>query len=75
MFTSANLIAQEINPDNKNIHVHGANFVKMIDGKLVMHRHSDEIYENTTPKLRFSPEKAKSGSEISRIKCLSKSSA
>jgi len=54
-----------IPPNNKNIHVHGAKFVKMVDGELVMHRHTDELYKGKTPILRFNPEKAKSSTGIS----------
>ena len=54
-----------INPDDANIHIHGALNIKMVSGELVMHRHTDEIYASTTSALRFNPEKAQSSTGIS----------
>ena len=63
---SISLSAQStIAPNDANIHIHGAKFVKMENGVLVMHRHSDKLYEGTIPVLRFNPEKAKSSTGIS----------
>ena len=66
IFSFFSLNAQtKIEPDHSRIHIHGANFVKMVDGKLIMHRHSDTIYSQTTDELRFNPQNAQSGSGIS----------
>jgi len=54
-----------IPPNNKDIHIHGAKFVKMDNGVLVMHRHPDELYKGKTSILRFNPEKALSSTGIS----------
>ncbi|MCK5775418.1 MAG: hypothetical protein KAH25_04545 [Bacteroidales bacterium] len=67
IFSSVNLLAQKISPDNKHIYIHGAKFVKMVDGELVMHRHSDEIYSKNKKVIRFNPEKAQSNTGISIV--------
>ena len=67
IFTSANLFAQKISPDNKRIYIHGAKFVKMVDGELVMHRHSDAIYSKKKTEIRFNPEKALSNTGTSIV--------
>ncbi len=54
-----------ISPDDPNIHIHGALNVKMVDGELVMHRHTDAIYASSLSTLRFNPEKAQSSTGIS----------
>ena len=67
ILTSANLFAQKISPDNKRIYIHGAKFVKILDGELVMHRHSDAIYSKKKTDIRFNPEKALSNTGTSII--------
>ena len=54
-----------IAPNDSKIHIHGAKFVKMENGELVMHRHSDEVYAKKKKELRFNSEKAKSSTGIS----------
>ena len=54
-----------IDPDDSRIKIHGAKFTKIVDDELIMHRHTDEMYEGSTPILRFNPEKAKSSTGIS----------
>lgn len=66
IISSTRISAQvAISPNDANIHIHGAINAKMVDGKLIVHRHTDNIYASTTPVLRFNPEKAKSGTGIS----------
>ena len=54
-----------ITPNDSRIKIHGAKFTKIVEGELIMHRHTDEMYEGVTNILRFNPEKAKSSTGIS----------
>ena len=54
-----------ISADDSRIKIHGSKFTKMVDGEMIMHRHTDEMYEGITNVLRFNPEKAKSSTGIS----------
>lgn len=58
---------EKIKPNDKNIHIHGAKFVKVVDGELIMHRHSDILYKGNTKDLRFNPEKALSSTGVSIV--------
>ncbi len=62
---STSCVAQVVKPNDENIHIHGAKYVKMVNGELVMHRHSDKLYKGSTKDLRFNPEKALSSTGIS----------
>jgi lysophospholipase L1-like esterase len=54
-----------ISADDSRIKIHGAKFTKMVNGEMIMHRHTDKMYEGSTNILRFNPEKAKSSTGIS----------
>ena len=50
--------------NDPRIHIAGSNYVKYKDGELILHRHSDKIYQGTTQKNLFNPKKARSATGI-----------
>ena len=47
-----------------NIQIEGSNYVKKVASELILHRHSDEIYNKTTAINLFNPIKARTSSGI-----------
>ena len=57
-------IQKSVATNNGRINHYGSQFVKYENGELILHRHSDKVYQGTTPKNLFNPLKARSGSGI-----------
>lgn len=53
-----------IKPTNENILISGSNYISKKGDELVIHRHSDKVYEATPQENLFNPEKARSSSGI-----------
>jgi len=55
---------KKIAPNDSRIHISGSNYVSYKNNELILHRHSDKIYQGTTLKNLFNPLKARSASGI-----------
>ncbi len=56
--------SNSIQPNDSKIKVHGSNYIKMKDGELIIHRHSDKVYAGNTKSNLFNPLKARTSSGI-----------
>lgn len=57
-------LQKNIPADDKRILNYGSRFVKYQNGELILHRHSDKVYQGTTYGNLFNPLKARSGTGI-----------
>ncbi len=61
---SACSVQKSIAANDRRINYYGSRFVKYQNGELILHRHSDKVYQATTRDNLFNPLKARSGSGI-----------
>jgi len=61
---SACMGLKNIPANDSRILTYGSNFIKYQNGEIILHRHSDKVYQGTTLKNLFNPLKARSGSGI-----------
>lgn len=53
-----------VKPTDENIHISGSNYIYEKDNELVIHRHSDKVYEGTKKTNLFNPVKARTSAGI-----------
>lgn len=53
-----------IDPTNQKIQIRGSHYIKNVNNELIMHRHADDVYLNSTQENLFNPIKARTSSGI-----------
>jgi len=55
---------KNITAGDKHIQTYGSHYTKVQNGELILHRHSDKVYQGTTEQNLFNPVKARTGTGI-----------